>query len=247
MLKKNKIVHIVYLAVIAVLVTVIVVLAVNLQQKSEIAWTDHQKYYQAKCESYKVQNVNLSKGQIVFVGDSITDLYPLDDYYADLDLAAYNRGIGGDTTTGVLNRLKESIFDLKPSKVVLMIGTNDINGGVKTDKILENYQSILEKIQAELPTTKIYCVSIIPQNLTLEGYSLIKVSKTTSRILEINEQIKSIVSSKENITYLDLFPLLADENNMLIERYSDDGLHLNAEGFKVWTGLLKPYLVLPNS
>jgi lysophospholipase L1-like esterase len=247
MLKKNKLIHIVYLAVIFVLVAVIVVFAVNLYQKSGGALTDHQKYYQSKCESYKVQNTNLSKGQIVFVGDSITDLYPLDDYYADLDLAVYNRGIGGDTTTGVLNRLKESVFDLKPSKVVLMIGTNDINGNVETDKILQNYREILTRIQTELPTTKIYCISVIPQNLTLESYTLIKVNKTTPRILEINKQIKSIVSSKQNITYLDLFPLLADENNMLIEKYSDDGIHLNAEGFKVWTGLLKPYLVLPNS
>jgi lysophospholipase L1-like esterase len=46
-----------------------------------------------------------------------------------------------------------------------------------------------------------------------------------------------------NVTYIDLFPLLADDNNMLIEEYSDDGLHLNAAGFEVWTNLIKPYLI----
>ena len=243
MLKKNKIFHIVYLSVIAVLIAVTVVLAVNLYKNSGVALSETQKYYQMKCTSYKVQNTNLSKGQIVFVGDSITDLYPLDDYYADLDLAAYNRGIGGDTTTGVLKRLQESVFDLKPSTVVLMIGTNDINGNVKTEKILKNYQEILTRIKTELPNTRLYCVSVIPQNLTIETYSTIKIDEATPRILALNEKIKEMVASEPNMTYLDLFSLLADENNRLIEKYSDDGLHLNAEGFKVWTGLLKPYLM----
>ena len=70
--------------------------------------SDDKSYYQKKCDSYAVQNTNLSKGQIIFIGDSITDLYPLDDYYADLNLVTYNRGIGGDTTQGVLERLKVS-------------------------------------------------------------------------------------------------------------------------------------------
>ena len=47
---------------------------------------------------------------------------------------------------------------------------------------------------------------------------------------------------KKNTSYIDLFSLLADSNQMLIEKYSDDGIHLNAEGFTVWTNLIKPYL-----
>lgn len=240
MFKKNNLFHFIYIAIIVILATVIIVLTVDVKNDSQL--NEHQQYYQIKCNSYNVQNTNLSKGQIVFIGDSITNLYPLDDYYADLDLATYNRGIGGDTTAGVLNRLKVSLFDIKPSKIVLMIGTNDINGNVDNSKIIANYKEILTKIKTELPDTEIFCVSIIPQNLTLETYSNIKVEETTKTILEINTQIKEIIEKESNVTYIDLFSLLADDNNMLIEKYSDDGIHLNAAGFEVWTKLIKPYL-----
>ena len=113
---------------------------------------------------------------------------------------------------------------------------------MKTDKIIDNYREILTKITTQLPDTKIYCMSVIPQNLILESYTNLKVQETTLRILEVNEKIKEVVDGEVNATYLNLFPLLADENNLMIEAYSDDGIHLNAEGFKVWTGLVKPYL-----
>ena len=51
-----------------------------------------------------------------------------------------------------------------------------------------------------------------------------------------------LLSCGFNITLFDLFSLLADENDFLIEKYSEDGLHLNAEAYKVWTDLIKPYL-----
>ena len=242
MIKKNKIWHIVYVTIIVLMTVAIVILSINLYKK-EKPESAHIQYYNSKCESFRVQNFNLSKGQIVFIGDSITDLYPLDDYYADLDLATYNRGIGGDTTSGVLNRLKVSLFDIKPSKIVLLIGANDVNGCVEKSKILSNYQEIFTKIKTELPNTKVYCMSMIPQNLTLETYTTIDVEKTTQTILELNPQIEAMVSNEPNFTYLDLFSLLADSNNMLIETYSDDGIHLNAAGFEVWTSLIKPYLI----
>ena len=194
-----------------------------------------------KCDSFAVQNFNLSKGQIVFIGDSITDLYKLDDYYGDLSLSVYNRGIGGDQTKGVLDRLKVSLYDIAPSKIVLMIGTNDINGNIETETIIERYEKIVDSIYENLPSVELYCMSIIPQNNQLETYSTINVEETTQKILEINPQIKSLVEERGAI-YIDLFSQLADENNHLIENFSDDGLHLNHNGFVVWTGILKPYL-----
>ena len=123
-----------------------------------------EEYYDNKCLAFGVQNANASKGQIVFIGDSITDLYLLDDHYADLPFACYNRGIGGDTTSGVLKRLKVSLFDITPKTVVLLIGTNDINGGVGDEVILSNYRQIIDEIFDNLPGVELYCVSIIPQN-----------------------------------------------------------------------------------
>ena len=243
MIKKNKLVHIIYISIITILTIAIVVLSIVLIPEKLKSEDPNIQYYNSKCQAFNLQNFNLTEGQIVFIGDSITDLYPLDEYYADLDLATYNRGIGGDTTSGVLKRLKISLFDIKPSKIVLLIGANDVNGCVEKSKILSNYQEILTKIKTELPETQVYCMSMIPQNLTLETYSTIDVEKTTQTILELNPQIEAMVSNEPNFTYLDLFSLLADSNNMLIETYSDDGIHLNAAGFEVWTSLIKPYLI----
>ena len=204
--------------------------------------SDSARYYNNKCQSYAVQNVNLAKGQIVFIGDSITDLYILDQHYADLPLATYNRGIGGDTTQGVLNRLQVSAFDIAPSVIVLMIGTNDINGNCEKAGIFERYEKIIDEIYKNLPDVTLFCMSVIPQNEVLETYSAIKVENTTKIIFEVNAHIKALAQEK-GATYLDVFSLLADENDRLIKEYSDDGLHLNEKGLAVWTKLLKPYLL----
>lgn len=230
-----------YLTVIGVLILALVaalVLPPVFRRKKETAVPT---YYETKCDAFHVQNANLSYGQIVFIGDSITDLYPLDYYYADLPLAAYNRGISGDTTSGVLERLYVSAYELAPSKIVLMIGTNDVNGHDTVKNIAERYEEILSKLRTELPNAEIYCISVIPQNEVLETYSSINVAKSTERIHALNEKIEALCPAF-GATYLDLYPLLADENDRLIRTYSDDGIHLNAEGFAVWTALVKPYL-----
>ena len=238
-MRKSRIVIWVLAVVAVVLLAAVIVLTCLLVQKK--SQKEANLYYDSKCQSYAVQNQNLAKGQIVFIGDSITDLYVLDDHYADLPLAVYNRGIGGDTTDGVLGRLQVSVFDLAPSKVVLMIGTNDVNGGVDNDVILQRYERIIDSIFAALPEVELYCMSVIPQNKQLETYSSVRVEKTTQVIRQLNPQIQALAEEK-GATYLDLFSLLADENHHLIEAYSDDGLHLNVAGLEVWTGLLKPYL-----
>lgn len=228
------------IAVILLLVAAVIILSVKLAERQDNR-NDFQKYYDNKVFSYRVQNANLSKGQVVFIGDSITDLYVLDDHYADLDLACYNRGIGGDTTAGVLKRLQVSVFDLEPSVVVLMIGTNDVNGNLPKNEILDRYRQIVEAIRTTLPDTKLYCVSLIPQNKQLEEDSEIDVDHTTEVILRLNPEIRQIAETA-GAQYIDLFPLLADSDNFLLPEYSDDGIHLNETGLAVWTDLMLPLL-----
>lgn len=234
----------IYLSIIAFLLieSLVVGLALGGVFEKEPGPNFFQEYYEDKCYAFGLQNYNLSKGQIIFVGDSITDLYPLDDYYGDLPLATYNRGIGGDTTQGVLDRLQVSIFDLKPTKVVLMIGTNDVDGGKSKEYILDNYKKIIEEIIKELPEVELYCMSIIPQNEVLESYSTLDTKANNVKIQEINAQIK-VLAEERDAVYVDLYPHLLGAEGNLDKSYSDDGLHLNAGGFVVWTNLLKPYLV----
>ena len=184
--KNDRIIILTLLSIIIILAVSVVILALRSGEQPDKR-TDMQKYYDSKCQSYSIQNANLAKGQIVFIGDSITDLYILDDHYADLPLACYNRGIGGDTTLGVLSRLKVSLFDLNPSVVVLMIGTNDINGRLEVDGILERYEQIIDEINANLPDAQLYCMSIIPQNTQIEESGHIKIAETTPKIINANK------------------------------------------------------------
>lgn len=230
----------IYIIIIAILTIVTITLSVLLIFKEQ------QSYYDSKVASYEVQNTNLSKGQIIFIGDSITDLYPLDSYYSDLDYATYNRGIGGDTTSGLKARLDVSVFDLEPQVIIMLIGINDINGGKSVNNIISTYREIVEEINDKLPETKLYCISVLPMNKDIESYSTVNAEQNNKKVVELNSLIKQL-TNEFNATYLDLYSFVLDENGYLIKEYSDDGIHLNASGFIVWTNLLKPYLELSNN
>ena len=237
--KKSTTKERVYLAVIIVLSVVVLAAAAYL------VW-DHfteesVSYYQQKCDMFALENANLARGQIVFIGDSITDGCPLDVYYTGLPLATYNRGIGGDSTGGVLLRLQTSLFDIKPSKIVLMIGINDINGGAPNDVILHNYNAILSQIKQTLPDTEVYCVSILPVNTDLESYTTINVESSTARIQQINPEIEAL-AAKHGYTFVDLFDEFADENRQLYRELSNDGIHLNDAGYRKYSARLLPFL-----
>ena len=237
-LVKKDIIFIIITSLLAVSCLAMGIFLAN-NRKVERALNYFEIYYNEHVESYRVQNANLSKGQIVFLGDSITDLYHLDDYYADLDKACYNRGIGGDTTSGVINRLQVSLYDIEPSEIVLMIGINDINGGKSNEEVIKNYKFILDDIKTHLPSTKVFTMSILPMDDRMSG--AVNVPAQNERVMEVNTSI-SQMASEHSYTYVDLFSMMKDENNKLISSYTDDGIHPNASGYQVWTNLLKPLL-----
>ena len=230
---------ILYLAIIGALVVAVAVSLFFLMRDRNRG--DDISYYDQKCNMFALENANLAHGQIVFIGDSITDGCALDNYYSALPCATYNRGIGGDTTAGVLARLKTSLFDVKPAKIVLMIGINDINGGVETATILDHYNEILTQIKKELPNTQVFCVSILPVNNVLESYTLVNVAKTTERILEINPEIEKL-AVKHGYEFVNLFDEFADEGQRLYQELSPDGIHLNDAGYQKYSTLLIPHL-----
>lgn len=205
------------------------------------AWRQHRSY-EKKCAAFAAQNEKASKGQIVFIGDSITASCALDDYYNDLPLAVYNRGISGDTTAGLRKRLDVSLLEIQPAQVVIMIGTNDINRGVDLKTILKHYEEILDSIISSLPDTDVYVMSVIPQNSDVEKKLAVDVEVTTPKIISLNVALERLTHNYDRVVYVDLFSALEDENHWLRREYSDDGLHLNENGFAVWADVLKPYL-----
>ena len=172
------------------------------------------------------ENSPISTHDIVFLGDSITEWFPLDEMFPDLPIK--NRGISGDTTDGVLRRLHQ-ITGSQPRQIFLKIGTNDIGFGHSHGRIVANYEEILARIQAESPQTEVFVQSVLPRQ------------RYARRIQRLNAEIHTL-ALKYNYHYLDLFPAFADERGSLRREFTNDGLHLLYAGYAQWHKLLVPHL-----
>ncbi|NLN51171.1 MAG: lysophospholipase [Acholeplasmataceae bacterium] len=191
-------------------------------------------HYNQRLKAFSFFNKYVKPEGIVFLGDSITEGFNVYEFFNGLNV--YNRGISGDTTVGVLKRLEQSVFQLKPGIVVILIGTNDLALLTQSTKeVSERIKEIVKAIRAELKTVKIILQSIYPVN-----YSVNKASvnlRTNTLIKEINQQLKII----KDITYLDIYSLLIDETGNLNKNYTDDGLHINNLGYEFIAKQLKKY------
>ena len=177
-----------------------------------------------------------TRNEIVFLGNSITDGA---EWYELLgNRRIRNRGISADVTEGILLRL-DAITKLKPAKIFIMIGVNDIARNMTTVEITANYRTILERIRTESPKTKVYIESVLPVN-PATGMALNHTNKT-GQIIELNGKLKELATEFGG-TYIDLFSVMADPDNHLPRKYSIDGLHLSYEGYRVWTEAIRPYV-----
>lgn len=177
----------------------------------------------------------------LFLGDSITDFYDLDKYYEDLPVV--NSGINGNRTTDILNDMKNRVYRYNPSKVFLLIGTNDIIDGKENDEIINNIKKIIELIKKNRPYAEIYLESIYPVNKTdNDKISLSMVSsRDNDQITEINKKLKQYCDDKK-ITYIDLYSKLVDDEGNLKLDYTKEGLHLSDDGYKVVTEEISKYI-----
>jgi lysophospholipase L1-like esterase len=169
---------------------------------------------------------------LVFLGDSITDEGEWDKLFPNL--SAENRGIGGDSTLGLLNRL-DQVIALQPSRIFLMIGTNDLCYNRSIKDTLANYNQILAKLHERLPNTHVYVESILPFNDTIFPA---RGLRTNSNILQLNTGIKKL-ASQYNYLYIDLVPAFSGLDGRLPAQYTRDGLHLNDAGYQLWREQIK--------
>ncbi|HUW92728.1 MAG TPA: GDSL-type esterase/lipase family protein [Bacteroidales bacterium] len=176
------------------------------------------------------------RGEIIFLGNSITDG---GEWFELLgNKKCLNRGISADVTEGILLRLY-AITRVKPSKIFLMIGVNDLSKGRSVEQITEAYRLILDRVKAETPRTDIYIESVLPVN-PVTGLSAAHRNKT-EMIMQLNASLRSL-AAEYGYPYIDLFTLMADENNYLPKKYSIDGLHLTYAAYKVWADAIREML-----
>ncbi|MDE5756529.1 MAG: hypothetical protein K2I23_05495, partial [Clostridia bacterium] len=135
-----------------------------------------------KADSYAIAGVDAPQGATVFFGDSITEMCDLDKYYPTLNTC--NRGISGDTTTGMLRRLESNALALKPTKLVFLGGTNDIGKNTSVQDIADNIKTIIKKTQETLPDCKIFIQSVYPVNAVRKPSFYSKTGYRTNQVID---------------------------------------------------------------
>ncbi len=185
-----------------------------------------EEYYQTKLTTYEEENARYADYEVdvAFLGDSLTDGYDLAKYYPQYLTA--NRGIGGETTFGLEERLKVSVYDLKPKVAVLLIGGNNLT------TMFDNYENILSGLQTNLPQTKVVLVS-----LTAMGQSW----GHRNQIAAYNNVKIKMLAEKYGFGFVDLFtPLMDLETGEIRAEYTTDGAHQTASGYEVFTREITP-------
>lgn len=180
--------------------------------------------YQERVQRFRADNAREAPGGIVFCGDSITAGLATAPAFAGEGII--NRGISGDGLAGLLQRLDVSASHLKPRKLFLLIGINDI---VFSDYNQDDYEQcfdyILGRLKNDCPGCGIYIQSILP----VKG----KYAAANSRVRAVN-QILQKLAQRHRMTYLNLHDAFEDSSGEMRSELSTDGVHPNADGHRVW-------------
>ncbi|WP_286833417.1 GDSL-type esterase/lipase family protein [Sphingobacterium sp. UBA7038] len=170
---------------------------------------------------------------VVFLGNSITFWGNWTERLQNMTVK--NRGIAGDNTYGVLERL-DGILVHKPKLIFLMIGVNDLAQGFPDELIVHNINKIVDRIQQQSPTTELVLQSLLPVNPTMGKLS--SHTQHAGRIPGLNCMLKGIAKTK-GAHYLDLYSQFVDSDGYLRKNLTWDGVHLTEEGYKIWVKMLK--------
>lgn len=166
----------------------------------------------------------------VFIGDSITEKGNWNEFFPNIKTA--NRGIGSDTTEGILKRL-DNIISLNPKKVFIMVGVNDLALNIKKDTIINNYDSIIKTLKTKIPNTALYIQSVLPVNSS--------GSKINNQDIDnLNIRIKEL-ANKYSFDYIDINSKLK-ENEQLNNDYTIDGIHLKGNAYEIWVNNIKFFI-----
>lgn len=191
-------------------------------------------YYYQRASLFEVLPVD--SDDILFVGNSITDGGEWCELFQNPNVK--NRGISGDTTQGVYDRL-DALLKGTPAQIFLLIGINNVPRGESADSIAAGIRRIVQRIRQESPATEVLVQSVLP---VTPQYG--KFDGHTSRwqlVPEINRRVRRL-AQEEKVTYIDLFSHFADAEGKMKPEYTNDGLHLKGNGYLLWKEMVQPFL-----
>jgi lysophospholipase L1-like esterase len=169
---------------------------------------------------------------VVFVGSSSIRFWNLGKSFPGVD--AINRGFGGSQLADSVHFAPRIVLPYEPRTVVLYAGDNDLAAGKTPEQVAADFAEFAKVIHAKLPKTRIVYLSIKP---SIARWKIVDQGK------KANELIAEKCKSDDRLTFLDVgTPILGPDGKPREELFQKDGLHLNAKGYELWTGLVKPYL-----
>ena len=178
--------------------------------------------------------VQQDQGALVFLGDSITQGWgdTMGGSFPGVKVA--NRGISGDTTRGVLIRLREDVLALNPSGIVLLIGTNDLEEKATPEVIAENLKLIIAALKKHSADMPIILCNVMPSSAAKK--------RPSDQIEKINQLYFAAVKGDAQVTILDTWLLFADDKGDAKKPEFPDLLHPNKTGYAKWAASLRPLL-----
>jgi len=205
------------------------------QEKRLKDWPDLAHYRDANA---RVAARAKDEQRVVFMGDSITDMWVLPQFGGFFPGKPYiGRGISGQTTPQMLLRFRADVIALRPKVVVILAGTNDIAGNtgpITLEETEGNLASMAELARAN--GIRVVLSSVMPVSNyghDRDGNPLdMRIKRLPQKILELNAWIKEYAVEKGHV-YLDYFSVMVDDQGLLKKEISVDGLHPNAAGYSV--------------
>ncbi len=239
----------IYLEVIIVLLIGVIIYLISKQEKiKEKAGEDIfnlflSNVFDDRVSWFRTMNKYVKDRPSVFVGDSLTQEFLLTEVLSGYNVC--NRGIGGDTTNGVLKRMRESVYDLNPKKLFLQIGANDYTITKNTIKeIRDNIAKISSLSLKKIPDLEVYLIALYPVGekafIQVDGVD-VKYSDANKKIRDTNKLIKELALNS-NYTYIDAYELFSDEKGNLTNEWTRDGIHLSPLGYEILEKELVKYL-----
>lgn len=192
-------------------------------------------------ENYrKLNQVSAKEPDIIFIGDSIVEYYPLHELLRT-DKTVVNRGIRGYKTDLLLENLDAHLFGHAVDKIFLLIGTNDIGKEMEQAETLGNMEEIIQFISRNYPLAQIQLLSVLPVNEDPIYKGTVYV-RTNAKIQELNQAYQKLAQAYVNVQFVDIYRHFLDASGQLKSDYTTDGLHLSIEGYVVLSDRIKNQL-----
>lgn len=189
-----------------------------------------------KLQNFKKENQNVKYGETVFTGSSLMEMFPISKLLNEHkdDTVIYNRGIGGYVSSELLKAVDTCVLELKPKKVFINIGTNDLSDSrIPISQLMDNYDKIISIIEENLPEVIIYLMAYYPVNYEAAAEDMKECLKirNNQKIALANSEVEKL-AKRHGQRYIDINRNLKDGQGRLKAEFTIEGLHINENGYR---------------